>query len=236
MEEKAIHEIHKYLDRFPGKKIHILNGEVMLKEFQIKKYVDGDQVVPWNEAMCWGEVTEEIFSHAFIQKRVQSLNTTESEYKHIVLEPLQELTRLLETEVVVCWFGYDMFCQMNLLTCLAYLNQLNYKGKVVCCLFDENNNDETIICKEVEIKKAKECFQQIICQKNETELLPVCEMKQAMIDYLSLESQENEIVDYVKENIFEEKNVLLKQLMAKFQRFGLGDIQYLQIIDQILNK
>lgn len=237
MKETTIRKVLKYVEQYPGNKVHIFNGQMMYKEFQMKGFMKKEEnYIPWNEAMCWGNADGDIFSINFVQKRIQSLNTTEQEYQKIVLEPLHIFMNKIEEGVVVCWFGLDMFCQMNLLTCLAYLEQRKYRGKVVCCLFDEENVDETLRIKEIELKTIVNCYKDIICRKKEIDTLPFVEMKQAMIDYLSLDSGDNEIVKYIKEHINEEKSVILHELMNKFKRFGLGDLQYLQIIDEILKK
>ncbi|AJQ25658.1 hypothetical protein [Pelosinus fermentans] len=39
------------------------------------------------------------------------------------------------------WFGYDMFCQMNLITILVYLEQSGYKGDVLSCMVLEKIDD-----------------------------------------------------------------------------------------------
>ncbi|MFX0549771.1 hypothetical protein ACOAKC_10600 [Hathewaya histolytica] len=65
--------------------------------------------------MCWGEADKEIFSTSFIKKRVQSPNITMEDYTRIVLTPLEPLFNE-EFDIIVLWFGDDMFCQINMLT------------------------------------------------------------------------------------------------------------------------
>lgn len=71
--------------------LHILNGSCMMKEFQKKKWWNEKfNYVSFNESMCWGEADEEIFSQAFIEKRIQSLdgiidiNGSYQRYKSII--------------------------------------------------------------------------------------------------------------------------------------------------------
>ncbi|HHU59913.1 TPA: hypothetical protein GXZ34_03215 [bacterium] len=105
-------------------KLEILNGQVMYDHFNNLKN-NNSIYVPFNEAMCEGPPHIDIFSDAFITDRCKSLGVTYLEYKKITLEPLEPLLDNKFKEVIL-WFDEDMFCQINMLTILAYLDQNNF--------------------------------------------------------------------------------------------------------------
>ncbi len=52
--------------------------------------------------------------------------------------------------------------------------------------------------------------------------------------YLEYLKQDNEIAAYIKKHLDKPQNELLKQLFHLFFHYGLGDIQYLKIIETIV--
>ena len=64
--------------------------------------------------------------------------------KSIELNDFFEVKDRLNEYSIVCWFGDDEFCQINLLTLLAFLKQINYKKSIILHVIDE----ETYIIKE----------------------------------------------------------------------------------------
>ena len=106
------------------KTLNITNGDYF-NEYLISKF--GGAAIPFCEAMMDGETTADIFSEEFIALRARSLKVNKAEYRskmyvydYLCSDDYQEL-RL--------WFGKDTFCQMNLLTLLAYLEQISYGGR-----------------------------------------------------------------------------------------------------------
>ncbi len=55
-------------------------------------------------------------------------NSSVESYTKKVIDPLKKLFTK-EYKCIVLWFGEDMFCQMNLLTILSYLEQSRYEGE-----------------------------------------------------------------------------------------------------------
>ena len=58
----------------------------------------------------------------------------------MTLKPLKPLLTN-DYKCIVLWFGDDMFCQMNLLTVLAFLEQQRYQGKVYYYMVKEMTYD-----------------------------------------------------------------------------------------------
>lgn len=83
VKNETIKNVQSEIERkYPLRTLHILNGMCMLNSFQKDGLMSENSIYsPFNEAMCWGEVEEIIFSAEFIEKRAFSLKSTPEEYK-----------------------------------------------------------------------------------------------------------------------------------------------------------
>ncbi|AET68032.1 DNA-binding domain-containing protein, AraC-type [Desulfosporosinus orientis DSM 765] len=216
-------------EKYPVNILHVLNGLDMLKKFKKSRLINEKQTyVPFNEAMCWGETAIEIFSDSFIEKRVNSLKTTEAEYHRIVLEPLKPIFNK-EFDIIVLWFGDDMFCQINLITILAYLEQIKYQGDVLFCMALERISGMFPDAFEIDINGYVNIYEAVLCEHKmpDSKVLPVT--YQAIKMYLNYMEEESPILKYIRSNLGKEN--LMAELFALFPEYGLGDLQYQGIID-----
>ena len=234
---KSLHE--KIHNQYQRKVLHILNGMCMLSDFKNQDFMKAqDTYVPFNEAMCWGQVDPAIFSKSFVEKRVESLNTTMDDYEEKVIESLKPLLEE-NFKTLVLWFGSDMFCQMNLLTLLAYLDSVDFQGDILVCLKNEVTDEMLPDAFPVEVKGYHKIYKRIMCDHKmvEKSLIPL--MYQGIQMYLDYRKEDSEINKYIKNHIRDDDQVLLKNLMAIFSQYGLGDLQYkmmIQIIKTSLEK
>lgn len=234
MKNETIKNVQNQIKRdYPFKTLHILNGLGMLSFFQRNHLISENEVyVPFNEAMCWGETTEEIFSEQFIERRVHSLKSTHEEYEKIVIEPLKPLFDE-KFDIIVLWFGDDMFCHMNLITILAFLEQVHFKGDVLFCMSEEQTDTMLPDAFEIDIENYAEIYKTILCyrKKCDIKLLPVT--YQAMNLYLIYREENSDIKLYIKKNL--NKDNLIKDLLTLFPQYGLGDLQYKWMIEELLS-
>lgn len=212
-----------------GKVIHILNGSFMLEEFKRYKVTNTkDTYLPFNEAMCWGDGVEKIFSKEFIETRASSLRGTIEQYKEIVIKPL---TPLFEGDfkTISLWFDDDMFCVINMITVLAYLEQCNFQGKVLAC---------TKLSKimEMNIKGSLEFYKSIICNKEESIKKNFDIDYEKVLLYLDYLKEDSKVNKYIKCNINKPEQELIKEMFQEFPHYGLGDLQYKWLIQKIKNK
>lgn len=115
-------------------KLHILNGEVMMEYFKRTKFLD-EEMVPFNEAMCYGETSETIFTEQFIQVRANVHHVTTDQYYQLTIKLLEKVLNNEYNELYL-WFDEDMFCQINVLTILAWLDQNNNSQSVILNIVD----------------------------------------------------------------------------------------------------
>lgn len=94
-------------------------------------------------------------------------------------------------KAVVLWFGEDVFCQMNVITLLAFLEQLEYKGQVFLNSFhdDEFKVNQT----ELQLGSFQKVYQDVLIQHRSTisNVLPV--MYQAIELFLSMQNDHNAV-------------------------------------------
>lgn len=209
--------------------LNVFNGQYMYTIFKDKQLMGDADYVPFNEAMCVHETTEMIFSEAFIEMRSLGHHDSIENYVKKVIDPLNSLFTK-QYNCMVLWFGEDMFCQMNLLTILAYLEQTDYKGEVFLNSFreDEFKVNQT----KLKLGNYLSVYKEVLLnhKKPSSELLPV--MFQAVNIYLDLLNEHNEVTKYICKNKSSSTNELLDNLFTLFPRIGYGDSQYLELINK----
>lgn len=227
-EKLEIQKAQKVLyDQYGESVLNILNGQMMYDNFKEHKLMEYGGFAPFNEAMCVGDTVEDIFSPEFIACRLAAHKVTLEQYKQITLEPLQELFNG-NIECIVLWFGDDMFCQINFLTVLAYLEQINFRGKIFFNLVRENTME--IERFEVAVKGYKELYNKAVVYRELPDGIPLPVLYNGIRLYLEYLNEENEITLYIKNHLGLSENVLMKRLFKIFPQYGLGDTQYMELI------
>ncbi|MCJ8013463.1 AraC family transcriptional regulator [Paenibacillus sp. KQZ6P-2] len=221
---------NKIYDQFDQDLLNILNGQMMYEEFYKHQLMEKSDYVPFNEAMCSNDTTVTIFSDEFIKIRASGHQVSTQDYETITVTPLKPLFEN-QYKCIVLWFGDDMFCQMNLLTALAFLEQEGYKGKVFFHMVKETTYDveET----EILLGGYKEIYEQVLIYHRlpEVKLMPV--MYQGIRLYLEYLKEDNKITDYIRKHLGLSQDDLLQQLFSLFPHYGLGDLQYIKMIDAL---
>ncbi|MED3687998.1 AraC family transcriptional regulator [Peribacillus butanolivorans] len=209
--------------------LNILNGQVMYEEFKDNRLMGDSDYAPFNEAMCVNATTKQVFDKEFISIRASGHLESVENYIKKVIVPLDNLFNK-EYKCIVLWFGEDMFCQMNLLTILSYLEQSGYEGKVFlnCFREDEFKVNQT----ELKLGYYYSVYKEVLVDHNKPsyELLPV--MYQAIDIYLDMLKEDNAVVKYISKNKDLPTSELINRLFALFPTVGYGDLQYIELINK----
>ncbi|WIY63140.1 AraC family transcriptional regulator [Bacillus arachidis] len=221
---------NKIYDQFDRDILNILNGQVMYEQFQTHQLMGKSDYVPFNEAMCSHETSETIFSDEFKKLRALGHQVSLQEYESITISPLKPMFEK-RYRCIVLWFGDDMFCQMNLLTVLAYLEQVGYKGVVFLHMVNEMTYEVEEI--KISLKGYKEIYQQVLIRQRLPKVQLMSVMSQGIRLYLECLKKDNEITAYIKKHLDKPQDELLKDLFQLFPEYGLGDVQYFKIIETI---
>lgn len=205
--------------------LNITNGDCFDQHL---RSVSEEASIPFREAMMTGTTMSPIFSDTFIACRASQLNTTVSHYQTQItplLQAIQSYDRLR------LWFGADSFCQLNLITLLAYLEQKNFRGEITLNIID----DVDFSIKErdipVSLGKYEEMYNAIlIAHKHPKEYGVIC--KNAIALYFDYLSPNGQLAQIVKNNSHESDNRLLVRLMEASEEYGLSDLQAMELIQK----
>jgi hypothetical protein len=212
--------------------INILNGQAMFDYFKNHNLNNNGVYLPFNEAMCVGEVTKEIFSMEFVKYRCNTHNVSIGKYNAITLFPLKELFETRFSNIIL-WFDDDMFCQINLLTILAYLNQINYSGKTTFNLI--NYEFKVVDSIELDVQEYGELYEKVMINRILPQNIKLPFMRNGVKLYLEYLKEENEIKAYIRQHSDLKNDILVQELLKSFQQYGLGDTQFIQLIRKCRN-
>ena len=205
--------------------LNITNGEYFNNYFLTKF---GGVAVPFCEAMMDGDTVLELYSDEFIKLRSKELGVNIEEYKSKIFVH----TDLLKNYSEIClWFGKDTFCQINLLTLLAYLEQIGYSGKVVLNYI----NDETFEVIEanipVELGSYKKLYEDILIAKKHSKDLGVLDFEVVEL-YFDYHSDRGTLAQLVRENSDKDDMTLVSLLIEGSKEYGLSDMQAEKLIEK----
>lgn len=215
---------------YDNRVLHVLNGQIMYQEFATHKLMGAATYVPFNEAMCVNQGTMPIFGEQFNRLRAEGHGVSPESYQEVVLTPLEPLNNQTY-QCVVLWFGEDMFCQMNLLTCLAYLEEAGFQGEI----YYYNVHEGTYDVKETALSLGgyQQLFQEVIVSHKRASEISLPVLHQGVGLYLELLKPENPITIYIRHHLKLTNGQLLAKLFQRFSQYGLGDQQYINIIERL---
>lgn len=213
--------------------LHILNGMEMYNYFKETQFLEPELMIPFNEAMCYGSTCDDLFSDEFIKIRSDVHHVTPVQYAEITLNPLQPLFRE-DFNRIALWFDHDMFCQINLLTILAYLDRTNYKEVIDLHIVGDNFQAEEYFT--LKAKGYYALYKQVLIKKKNPQDVHLSPLKKGIELYLNYLNKDSDLTLYIQKH----QDVALKELVAllieNFKEHGLGDTQYLEIIKSYRQK
>ena len=210
-------------------RLNVVNGMAMLSYLTTNKIEMDGEGVPFNEGMCDGETVEDIFSGEFEMERCIVHGVGVEEYEDIVINPLAPLFTV-EYDELHLFFDEDMFCQINLITLLAYLDSNSYDGNIALHLIDYDFNE--IKCVQIKPQGFFEVYKTVLINKRIPEIVLPDIMMDAVVNYLDYSKEKNDLTEFVTDNIDLQEEELLDQMFNRFKHLGLGDIQLQKIIDR----
>ena len=208
--------------------LNITNGEYF-NEYFISKF--GGTAVPFCEAMMDGDTVENIYSKQFIELRAKSLNVSENEYKSKMY--VYDTLNNNSCSSICLWFGKDTFCQVNLLTLLAYLEQIEYRGEIKLNYIDDETFEVLDSDIEVELGIYNKMYEDVLISKNvpyDTGVL----VARAIDLFFDYRSKDGELAKLVRANGHKERAELIRLLLESSKDYGLSDLQAEKLINSNL--
>lgn len=148
-----------------SKILHITNGDAFTAYLQ--KINLGGEIITWREMLCEGKTTTDVGSESFWRNRFDFLKSTYKVSKERFVEfTLKEYRRLCNQKSqheIVLWFEYDLFCQVNLIAVLSWLNK-NRKGADIYLVSSgkEDDTEKLYGLNELSEKHLKKLYKQRI--------------------------------------------------------------------------
>ncbi|KSU63158.1 hypothetical protein AS034_02575 [[Bacillus] enclensis] len=207
--------------------LHVLNGTEMHKHFKQTKFLDSDLMIPFNEAMCYGDTCEVVFSDEFNNIRAQVHQVTPTQYADITLKPLQPLFNG-EFDRLSLWFDEDMFCQMNLLTILAWLDQSDYRGPIDLNIV--GNRFQPVDSYSLKAKGFDSLYKEVMIHQTIPVDVHPPPLNKGIHLYLDYLKKDSDLMVYIQEHPDVPVTELVSDLIRRFKEYGLGDTQYAEII------
>jgi hypothetical protein len=210
------------------KTLHILNGQAMYNYYKETDFLKGEWMVPFNEAMCYGSTCKDLFSPEFIDIRAKAHHVTPEQYTEHAIKPLHPLINKEFTNIIL-WFDADMFCQINLLTILAWLDRAGHKQPIDINIVGDQF--ELVSHFEAAAKGYQSMYEQVLIQKILPDSIEPEPLKKGIELYLSYLHNDSDLMLYIQEHQDVPEKELVLALINKFSTdYGLGDTQYLEII------
>ncbi|MFE1245086.1 AraC family transcriptional regulator [Fictibacillus sp. NPDC058756] len=199
----------------------------MYRYFTNEHLLDDEIKLPFNEAMCYGNTIEDIFSKEFAEIRSKVHHVTRDEYAEVTLQPLLPLFNN-KFEKIELWFDSDMFCQINYLTILAWLDQTNYLSTITLHIVDDQF--EPIEIYPLQAQGYYELYKQVLIHKTSPGTIDLPPLKKGVELYLNYLKEDSAIMLYIQQNQHLSDDELAAELLKNFKEYGLGDLQYLDMI------
>ena len=206
--------------------LNITNGDYF-NRFFMEKF--GGVAVAFCEAMMDGDTVESIYSADFVKVRCSALGVSEDTYKS-KMTAYDALQKGGWKEIRL-WFGKDTFCQVNLLTVLAYLEQICFDGRVAVQYID----DETfaLIGEPIFVQLGiyQKAYEEIFMRKQIPSQTGVL-VANALYLYLDYHDKNGALAWLVRENADKDKNTLMRLLMENSKQYGLSNLQAEKLIKE----
>ena len=186
--------------------------------------------LPFNESILIGPVDINIFSSKFINIRSNYHEVSKDEYLN-KLNNIVNPNYINTFDEINLWFGEDTFCVINLITILAYLEQIKYSGIIYYTRIDDYTN-ETIKEKElIKLGIFNKVYETVILNKTFIQT-DISFIDTTITNYLDLHNGIDNVSNYIKNNLNLDDNTLLINSLNNSKDLGLSDV----IIQKLINK
>jgi hypothetical protein len=211
--------------------INITNGDCFNK--YISQRLAGF-FIPFKEAMIEGNPLFPLFDDSFCQERTNThMSSSALEYRKHMGDFLT--VNFNDFDEIVLWFGKDAFCQLNLLTVLAYLKQIDYKGNIYLnTIVDETN---TVIKEKEKINLSNyiNIYKSVFIDNKPIQTNNYY-LEKAIQNYLMLKDDNGTLALLIKENSHLPKQELFELVLKETRDLGLSDTQVSKLIKKNTNK
>ena len=211
-----------------GMVVNITNGEMMNQYFHRER---GGVNFAFNEMMMHGRAVMEIGSAEFVALRAEDLGVAVSLYRE-KMQVLDWLFRHSKDGVkLALWFGKDSFCQLNLLTLLAYLEQIQWEGEIRLNIADDVTYE--IISGDIPVLLGaySALYRDVVVLHKSTPAVGVIDKRalELFFDYLS---PDGALATLIRSHPDDSEDELICKLMEVSLDYGISDVQAAYLIEK----
>lgn len=125
--------------------LHITNGDSFTDRLNSLN-LEGE-IITWREMLCEGKTLNQVGSESFWKARYEFLHTnykvSKSWFIEKTLKEYRSLCNHKQQDHIVLWFEYDLFCQINMLAVISWLQtHRKYAQITLVCSGKEDTSDK----------------------------------------------------------------------------------------------
>lgn len=206
-------------------RINIVSGDTMA---EYGEQLGFKNCISFSEAMIDGTVKDEVpFSQSFISERAKVHGTHPDKYRK---KCAQQLLKMRSGDEVHVYFGEDLFCQLNLITLLAYLERIGI-DKVQYHVVFEDEMKETALLENLETTGFSEIYKAVLINHT-TASVPLEIMEKGISLYLDYLDENGKLATFIRSCETDSVLQLTVKLIRQLPEYGLGTEQCAYVINK----
>lgn len=204
-------------------RINIVSGDAMAE------YGDSlgfKNCISFSESMIDGIVKDEVpFSQNFINERAKVHGTHPDKYRK---KCAQQLLKMRAGDEVHVYFGEDLFCQLNLITLLAFLERTGIQ-KVTYHVIFEDEMKETALIENLETSGFSEIYKAVLINHS-TVAVPLEIIEKGLMLYQDYLDENGKLATFIRSNETDSVLQLTVKIIKQLPEYGLGTEQCAYVI------
>ena len=209
--------------------IHVANGEWIAK---LLKQSTSESVVAWNEAMCEGSVSLPLFDEKFCTLRANSLQVSLLHYQETMRPCLQALQSMHDE--LHLYFDTDMFCAVNVVTLLAYLEQTQHTAPIFYHVLPLDGTIHVTQTCPIHLGNFANIFK-TVRMRYQYATSGYSFIDNGLALFPLYKKPMNPLQVFISQHLQEERTALCKLMIETFPQYGIGDCILYRMIDAMQN-
>lgn len=206
-------------------RINIVSGDAMAEygeQLGFKNYT------VFAEAMIDGIIKDSApFSQQFINERAKVHGIHSDKYRK---KFAQQLLKMRAGDDVHVYFGEDLFCQLNLITLLAFLEKQGI-DKVTYHVVFEDEMKETALFENVQTTGFSEIYKSVLINHSSAQV-PLEIMEKGIMLYLDYLDDNGKLASFIRSNETDSVLQLTVKIIKQLPEYGLGTEQCSYVINK----
>lgn len=206
-------------------RINIVSGDTMA---EYGEQLGFKNCTVFGEAMIDGTVKDEVpFSQNFINERAKVHGIHPDKYRK---KCAQQLLKMRAGDDVHVYFGEDLFCQLNLITLLAFLERTGIQ-KVTYHVVFEDEMKETAVIENLETTGFSQIYKSVlICHT--TAAVPLEIMEKGISLYLDYLDENGKLATFIRSYETDSVLQLTVKIIKQLPEYGIGTEQCAYVINK----